>query len=264
MFGLKRRRRRRLLTTPWPEPWRALVERELAYYRLLPAEDRRELEGLVQVFLAEKRFEGCGGLEITDEVRLLIAAQACLLLLHRPTDFFPTLRTVLVYPDFYVVRETVEEEDGTVCEGLDERHGESWGHGTLVLSWKDVRRDTKNIRDGWNVVLHEFAHQLDDEEGEADGAPALPDREAREEWARVLGAEYEALRERVERGRKPLIEEYAAESPAEFFAVVTEMFFEKAVFLRDRFPEVYEQLRRYYRQDPALYFGPSRPPRRGR
>jgi Mlc titration factor MtfA (ptsG expression regulator) len=264
VFGLKWRRRRRLQATPWPAEWRALVERELAYYRLLPEEDRRELEGLVQVFLQEKRFEGCGGLEITDTVRLLIAAQACLLLLHRPTEFFPTLRTILVYPDFYIVRESVEEEDGTVSEGDDERLGESWGHGTLVLSWKDVRRDARSIRDGWNVVLHEFAHQLDDEEGEADGAPALPDRAAREEWVRVLGAEYDALRERVERGRKPLIEEYAAESPAEFFAVVTELFFEKSVFLRDRFPEIYEQLRRYYRQDPALLVAPLRPPRRRR
>jgi hypothetical protein len=236
---------------PLPDAWRATIERNVPYTRLLPAADLDELHGHVQVFLAEKTFEGCRGMVVTDTVRLTIAAQACLLLLHRETDYYPLLDTILVYPSAFEV-ELEWSVDGHVhARTTDVRIGESWQRGIVVLSWQDVQDGAADIRDGHNVVLHEFAHQLDHEGGDDDGTPLLGDREQRAAWARVLGAAYEGLVQDVERGAETLLDPYASESPAEFFAVATEFFFEASVELRREQPELYEQLKRFYRQDPA-------------
>ncbi len=252
MFGLmKKRRRARLRAQPVPAHWDDVISRHVPYYRRLPPQQRRELQGLMQVFLAEKNFEGCGGLELTEEVRLAIAAQACVLLLGRETDIYPRLQSILVYPEAFVTGELIEEEDGLVTEDMGERPGESWGHGTVILSWQDAVEGAADPLDGWNVVYHEFAHQLDEESGESDGVPPLADREQLADWLRVLGREYEALLQRTRRGRPGLLDEYGAENPAEFFAVATEFFFEQPHALRRRHPELYSQLRRYYCQDPA-------------
>ncbi len=140
---------------------------------------------------------------------------------------------------------------GGLIAGEQGRLGEAWGQGVVVLSWDDVRRGAADMRDGQNVVLHEFAHQLDQEDGAADGAPILPGRSRYVAWARVLGAEYEQLRRDASRGRPSVLDDYGATNPAEFFAVATECFFEKPGLLRRRHPELYEELRAYYRQDPA-------------
>jgi hypothetical protein len=240
---------------PPPPEWTAVLERDVPYYRRLPEVDRRRLQGLIQVFLAEKRFEGCGGLMLTDEMRLTIAAQACILILNREHDFYPLLHSILVYPEAYVTDEVVEEEGGLVSEDDEERSGESWSQGALVLSWDDVALDVADPHDGWNVVFHEFAHQLGDERGSEDGVPILSDPERQNEWAAVLSAEYDTLVRDVDRGRRTFLDEYGADDPAEFFAVITEFFFEKSAQLRIKHPELYEQLRLFYGQDPVTLKG---------
>lgn len=247
----RRWRRKRLAQQPLGKDRRVLIGRNVPAYLRLPEEGRRELEGLVQIFLDEKPFEGCGGLKITDEIRITIAAYACILLLGRDTDIYPKLRSILVYPSSYVAPLSRREPDGTVTEGLQARSGESWSHGNVVLSWDDVLRCSSAEPTGRNVVLHEFAHQLDTESGSAEGAPALPDVSLYAEWARVLGAEYQALIDAVETGKPTLLDKYGASSPAEFFAVATECFFEKPLELATLHPELHGQLKLFYRQDPG-------------
>ena len=259
-FGLRAWRRRRLVQKPFPEPWRSVLERNVPLYRHLEAPDQRELEDLVKVFIAEKSFEGCGGLEVDDEVRVTIAAHACILLLHRETDVYPELRAILVYPHAYIAQSAQHVEGGIVIEGRQARLGESWSYGTVVLSWDDVVRAASDVHDGHNVVLHEFAHQLDNEAGFADGAPRLPKRSMYVAWARVLGHEYRDLVDRIQHHRPSFLGEYAATNPAEFFAVVTELFFEKPEALERLHPALYEQLRAFYQQDPARLAAASRQP----
>lgn len=251
MLGfLKRRRREQIRAQPFPKGLRSIVSRAAHLYRYLPDDDRTELEGDVLVFLAEKRFEGAGGLVVTDEVRVTIAAQACLLLLHRDTDVYPELDTVLVYPHPYVTH--VEHHEGPiVIEGSEERLGESWRAGLVVLAWDQVERDVRAHRSGHNVVLHEFAHQLDAEDGAVDGAPPLGSRARYRAWAEVLGAEYHELGERLHAGRPSDLDAYGVTSPPEFFAVVTEAFFERPGPLRARHRALYEALSSFYRLDPA-------------
>jgi len=251
VFGLKKRRRQRLAMEGFPPEWLTVVKRRMPFYRLLSEEQQCELRGLIRVFLAEKRFEGCGGLELTDEMRVTIAAQACLLLLGRETDIYSKLRSVLVYPHAYVAPGHSRQPDGTVTEGRQGRQGESWTQGYVVLSWEDVVYGAGGVREGRNVVLHEFAHQLDNESGAPEGAPLLAEISMYSEWARVFGAEYQALCERVERNQPTLLDAYGAVSPAEFFAVATEYFFELPIELGALHPELYQQLKLYYGQDPA-------------
>jgi Mlc titration factor MtfA (ptsG expression regulator) len=252
MFAwLRRRRRIAIRRRPFPDEWRGFIERNVPFVACLPPTDREELLGNVQVFLAEKHFEGCGGLELTDEVRVTIAAQACILLLHRETDDYPGLGSILVYPTTYVVRGGRRTAEGLVAEGPESRLGESWARDVVVLAWDSVLSGAADIHDGHNVVLHEFAHQLDQESGRDSGVPVLPRRSMYVAWARVLGHDFDQLVRDAERHHRTLIDRYGATNPAEFFAVVTETFFEKPRPLRSRHPELYLLLKEFYRQDPA-------------
>jgi len=228
-----------------------VLERNVPIYGRLSDADRTELQGHVQVFLAEKRFEGAGGLTITDEIRVTIAAHACVLLLHRSTDYYPGLYTIIVYPGAYVTGRTEREPMGIVTERTETRLGESSPRGAVVLSWNAVEAAASDVGDCRNVVLHEFAHQLDAEDGSVGGAPALSDRSRYVAWARILGREYERLRRDAFRGRSTVLDHYGATSPAEFFAVATECFFTRPGLLKARHPELYAELKGYYRQDPA-------------
>ncbi len=261
MSWFTRHRRKRLLESPIPERWSEILARNVSHVRFLSEDERLALLRLTQVFLEEKNFEGAGGFEVTDEVRVTIAAQACLLLLGRSADMceasvYPALQSVIVYPGEYVARLEEYQPDGTVYDGPEERYGESWAQGAVVLSWEDVRFGAADPAAGKNVVLHEFAHQLDEETGESNGVPLLPSPETYAEWARVMSREFEEFVRKVERNRRVLLDEYAAEDPAEFFAVATEFFFERPRALRARHPDLYTQLRVFYRQDPAEWARP--------
>jgi MtfA peptidase len=256
----KQRRRKKLLSTPFPPAWRRILEARVPLYLRLPESDRFELEGLAQVFLAEKNFEGCGGLVITEEIKVCIAAQACVLLLHRQTDFFPRLHSVLVYPSTYFAQTTRHLGSGIMEERQESRLGEAWPHGTVVLAWDAVRAGASDPDVGTNVVLHEFAHLLDYEDGQINGAPSLDAGESRSarksrqaSWARVLNAEFEKLRAKAQKGEEVFLRVYGATNPAEFFAVATETFFEWPHEMKANSPELYEQLKGFFRQDPVQW-----------
>jgi Mlc titration factor MtfA (ptsG expression regulator) len=252
MLGfLKQRRRERIRAQPFPPAWLAIIERNVPMYARLSEDDRLELQRRVLVFIAEKSFEGAGGLEMTDEIRVTIAAQACILLLRLDDDdYYPALRSIIVYPTAYTVPR--ESREGGIVREEDAVHlGESWTHGAVVLSWNSARRGAADPRDGKNVILHEFAHQLDQEDGAADGTPELDAWALYAPWARVLSEHYLALRKAASAGRKTLLDQYGATNEAEFFAVASESFFERPLQLRTRHPELYEELSRYYGQDPA-------------
>jgi len=251
MFGGKERRRKIARARPFPDAWRSILEESVLLYRRLPPEDRAELHGHVQVLLAEKWFEGADGLEVSDRMKLIIAAQAAVLLLHRSTDFFPKLTSVLLYPAEYAVQEEVETEDGLIEEVDEARIGESWQLGTLVLSWEDVERDLESAVQ--NVVLHEFAHQLDAETGDTNGAPVLADRDLRSRWTDVLSDAYDRLVEADEAGEETLLDPYGTEDPAEFFAVATEGFFLIPRELAEEEADLYAVLSEFFRQDPARW-----------
>ena len=255
-------RRARLRRRPFPAAWRAILRRNVPLVARLPADLQLQLKRHVQVLLAEKRFVGCAGLEVTDEMRVTIAAQACLLLLNRRTDYFARLREVLVYPGQYLVDHVQADAGGVQHARREARAGESWPQGQVVLSWDDVLAGAAAPDDGRNLVIHEFAHQLDQETGPANGAPWLGGRAQRARWARVLGAAYASLRAQVQAKTAtpgaapvaaPLIDPYGATSPAEFFAVVSEVFFERPAALAAAQPALYREFSRYYRVDPLSW-----------
>jgi Mlc titration factor MtfA (ptsG expression regulator) len=248
---LKHRRRERTRRQAFPEEWLEILRRSFPRYSRLSPDDQEELRGHIQVFLAEKRFEGAGGLEITDEIRVTVAAQACFLLLHRDTDYYPGLYSIIVYPHEYAAKHRAHDGAGLLRERVQVRLGETAARGALVLSWDAAVRGASDIHDCRNVVFHEFAHQLDAEEGAFDGAPVLPRRSMYLAWARVLGEEYAALRERVFRHQPTDLDPYGATNPAEFFAVATECFFQHPRRMKKRHPALYDELKLFYRQDPT-------------
>lgn len=248
----KQAARARLRAQPFPRKWDRILDKMVPLYRALPPELKPLLQGHIQVFLEEKTFEECGGMRITDGVRLIVAAQACLLILNRETDYYPHLSTILMYPEPFTVERADPVGAADVVED-EERAGESWDRDYLVLSWDDVDWSLRDPADGYNVVLHEFAHQLDDEAGIGDGIPRLEGYEEYQTWVRVLRREYAALRRRVDRGERTVMDEYGADDPSEFFAVATEAFFEKAKQMRKRHPKLYEELKKFYRLDPSQW-----------
>ncbi len=248
------RRRERLRERPFPSEWRRIIQRNVPVFGRLSAADQTELLGHIQVFLAEKSFEGCGGLALTDEIRITIAAQACMLLLHRDTDYYPELTSILVYPSGYVTYEDRSLGGGIWEEGAEGRLGHTARElRAMVLAWDAAKQGAADPGDGKNLVLHEFAHQLDFENPLADGTPALETRGAYATWARVMSAELEALRNADDAGLPTVLDGYGATNPAEFFAVATEAFFERPRALRARHGALFNELNKFYRQDPTAY-----------
>jgi len=244
-------RRKQLLEQPFPQDWLPFLDENIGHYAYLSDEERACLRSDLRIFAAEKNWEGCGGQEITDEVKVTISAQACLLLLNLEHDYFANVESILVYPTAYVAREQTVGPDGVVDEEMSSRLGEAWLTGPVILSWMDVKSGGMNERDGRNVVLHEFAHKLDLGQGGVDGVPRLHDDAQYERWAEVMSAEYEDLVEDAEKGHASLLDQYGATNAGEFFAVATECFFEKGRQMRSRHPDLYEVLKSYYRQDTA-------------
>ena len=247
-------RRARLRRRPFPEAWREIIKGRVPYFRLLPADLQIQLKRHIQVFLAEKPFIGCDELEVTDEMRVTIAAQACLLLLNRRrADYFPNLRQILVYPGAFIVSRIHSDAAGVLQDRRHVLSGESWSQGQVVLSWDDVVEGASVVDDGRNVVIHEFAHQLDQQNGTANGAPLLIGRKRYERWARVLGTEYAELQRAASEGLPSLFSYYGATNPAEFFAVASEVFFEQAELMAKAHPELHSELARFYHVDPLSW-----------
>jgi MtfA peptidase len=255
---LLRWRRWRIRRQPFPPAWRAVLREQMPAFAQLPPDIQWRLKKHAQVLLAEVPFIGCAGQAITDEVRVLVAVQAGLLLLGRGDGAFAGLSQVLVYPGSFAVQRSQAQADGTVRDERQLLAGESWQQGQVVLSWADVRQGAADAHDGHNVVIHEFAHRLDQAQGAANGAPFMPGRVRRERWARVMRAEFEALQARLAQageGAPGLIDPYAATAPAEFFAVCSELFFECSEQLARAHPELFLQLRSYYGVDPRQWLG---------
>lgn len=253
MFIFKKWRRRLLAKRPFPDNWLQIIERDVTIYRRLTPDDKKELLGHILVLLNEKTFEGCGGLEITDRIKVTIAAYACILLLHRKTDYYPGLHSILVYPNAFVVQNIEQTAAGVVAETPRVLQGESWRGGSVVLSWDDVRRDPADIHDGHNVVLHEFAHQLDSSGAKGDSTIVLRNRSSFIAWAEAMRKDYEKLRDAAFRKEPAFLDSYGAANPAEFFAVATEFFFEKAGEMKEIHPRLYNELKNFYSQDPAEF-----------
>jgi Mlc titration factor MtfA (ptsG expression regulator) len=249
---LRSRRRALQRRTPLSEADRMYLRRRVPLYVAMPAALRDRLDGLVNVFLAEKEFVGCQGLTVTRPMRLSIAAQACLLVLGRDEHIYDALHSVLVYPSQFVVRDEWHDEHGVVTEEERILSGQAWDVSRILLSWEDVTTPGSGA-EAYNVVLHEFAHYLDHEAGGVGGAPLLGGPDEHQRWAATLQAEFDALRSAVDRGDQTLLDPYAAEDEAEFFAVVTEAFFEAPRELSRLHPHLYDRLREYYRLDPAAW-----------
>jgi hypothetical protein len=248
---LTKQRRTRIKYRSFPPLWNAIIENNLPIYLQLSPNERRHLQGHIQVFLREKQFIGCQGVQVTEEMKLTIASIACLLLLNERGEYFSRLRSILIYPSTYFVKQTIATSNYVVEERREARLGESWTKDQVILSWEQVQRDIHNWQDGHNVVLHEFAHQLDQEDGKAEGVPILQRKSDYSIWARVMTEEYKQLCDDVQRGVKTVIDSYGATNPAEFFAVATETFFEKPQQLLYKHPALYELLQGYYQIDPV-------------
>lgn len=246
-------RRDRLKQRPFPASWQAVLEQTLPFYGRLSLNERRRLQGHMQVFLAEKQVIGCAGLQVTEPMRVTLAAIACLLLLNEQGHYFPKLRSVLIYPTAYSAKTTTALTEFVVEERKEARLGESWQTDQVVLAWDAVQWDLQHWRDGHNLILHEFAHQLDQADGHAEGVPILPSNSDYTIWAQVMTQAYTQLCQEVERGLKTVLDKYGTTNAAEFFAVATETFFEQPRQLLNHHPALYEQLRRYYRLDPVQW-----------
>ena len=252
-YYIRKQHKEEIMSAPFLKEWEKILIKNIPVYSFFPDDIKSELKSLILLFLDEKEFEGCGDLEISDEIRVTIAGEACMLLLNRNIiSCFPKLHTILVYPHAYIAggrdviggRHVVEEVESV-------RLGESWQNGEVILAWDHVKSGALNFDDGHNVVLHEFGHQLDQESGSANGAPILKNRSSYKTWGKVLSHDYIKLLTKTEHHKKDVIDSYGATNPAEFFAVATETFFEKPKQLQRKHPELFEELKKYYNLDPG-------------
>jgi Mlc titration factor MtfA (ptsG expression regulator) len=241
-------RRRRLLAQPFPADWEQVLRRNLGLYNRLGPAEQQQLKDILRILVAEKEWTGCKGLEVTDEVRVTIAGAAALLILAREHDYFEPVQSILVYPTTFGMPAREHVGGGFVLEGNQELLGQAHYRGPVLLAWDEVLHDCRHPDRGRNVVLHEFAHQLDYE-----GAPPPATSQEEVKWQRfgqVMQAEYQALVDASAHGRATLLDSYGATNPHEFFAVATECFFGQPAQLRQRHPRLYEVLRDYYNQGP--------------
>ena len=247
---LIRKRRRHLMALRLDDVRRESIAKDFPIFGRLPKDLSDELEGLMHVFMDEKSFEPCGDLEsVTDHMRHVISAQACLLLVNRKHDFYRKLRSILIYPTAYRAKNQHGQHDV--------RLGESWHSGSVVLAWESVIAGGQNQEDGHQVTIHEFAHQLDQADGAADGLPELSTAGCYRQWSLVFNRAFDRFQRRLEKGKRPVIDPYGATNPAEFFAVATETFYEKPEKLQTHYPELYQQLSYYYQVDPLCWRKPS-------
>ncbi|MGI5308050.1 zinc-dependent peptidase [Rheinheimera sp. WS51] len=249
----QRYKRQRLMAQPFPAAWRKILKQRVPFYHSLPTDLQLQLKQHIQVFIAEKQFIGCAGLTVTDEMRVTIAAQACLLLFNRPNYYYPKLKQILIYPSAFIVKGPQRDGAGVMHQQQRLLSGESWGLGKVILSWSDTKQGAADPSDGRNVVIHEFAHQLDQEKGMATGAPLLERSTDYQQWSKVLAAEFSQLQQQVALGEASLFDAYGATNPAEFFAVISEVFFEQPQAFFAQHKKLYQQLSRFYRINPLSW-----------
>ncbi len=248
----KRRRRRKLMRRPFPQAWTQTLEANVAQYARLSVTEQSRLRDNLLVFAFEKNWEGCGGLAMNDEIKVTIASLACLMTLGFEGEYFDAVRSILVYPEAYVAPDRTTTEAGVVFEGEQNREGEAWYKGPVILSWADAIEAARGAGGGSNLVVHEFAHQLDMQNGrEADGMPPLGSRQQIRRWQKVMAKSYAQLSRDCDRGHWTLLDCYGTTNEAEFFAVTTECFFERPREMLEHHAELYDILRDYYKQDPA-------------
>jgi len=251
-------RHRKLAEMPFPASWEEIVRSNVAHYCMLDTAEQTRLKALIQIFLAEKHWEGCGGLELTDEIRVTISAQACLLLLGLPHEFYRNVLSILVYPSTVVPPQRTLGHFEIALAPADVAHpiiGQAFQQGPLILIWDAVLHSGRHPEQGHNVVYHEFAHKLDMLTGAADGTPPLRDRDEYRDWVAVCSREYLRLKSEVKAGKKSFLGTYGSTNEAEFFSVATEEFFGRPLRLKEHSPDLYRVLKEYYRQDPAERVG---------
>jgi len=246
-------RKRRILRQAFPDHWLVILREKMPFYDRMPVELQGQLQDHIKFFLEDKNFIGCDGLQIDDEIRVTVAAQACLLLLNRPSRLYSDLRSILIYPSTFVVTRETRHEGGLVSLHQTANLGESWSDGKVVLAWDSVAKGVRDFSDGHNVVLHEFAHQLDHESGTTNGAPLLYSRGAYSSWSQVFSDEFHSLQKSQTQNGKSIIDYYGATNPAEFFAVATETFFERPLALKKDHSELFDELKKYYHLDPSSW-----------
>ena len=258
MFAFFRnRRRRKLLAEPFPPHWDVVLRRNVGHYTRLSEGERVKLQDIIRVLIAEKTWEGCGGQHVTDEIRLTIAAQASLLLLGMPDhDYFTRVSTVIVYPDeFRTPNPDDDYEDDELSDGT--LAGQAWYRGPVIVGWKLAAEEGSDPSAGFNVVIHEFAHQLDFLDGIVNGTPPLGGRVEEERWRAVMTAAFDSHQASLKRREATFFTEHAAEDETEFFADAVEAFYCRPHDLENEALEVFELLRGYFRIDPRTWFPPD-------
>lgn len=250
---LRNRRRRKLLAEPIPDDWLTVLRDHVGHFAVISEAERAKLHDIVRIMLAEKEWEGCRGLELTDVMRVVIAASAGILVLGFDQFYFDNVQTILVYPNAYVVKEEHAIAGGATIEEESDRLGEAHYRGPVVLSWAEIEENARQPGYGQNLAFHEFAHQLDMLNGAFDGTPNLATNELAQRWGRIMNEEFRRLQRADRKGRDTLLDPYGASDPAEFFAVTTECFFDAPRAMREVYPELYQLFRDYYRQDPAAW-----------
>ena len=259
MFGwFKRSRRKKIRKQPWPEAWSLHLNRNVQLTWELSPDEMANLQERVKIFVAEKRWEGCDGLEVTDEIRVTIAGGACLMLLGVPNFYFDNVKTILVFPQAF----DRKVSDG-VTHGSQRRAGEAWQGGPIILSWRDTLKGGRNEDDGRNLVFHEFAHALDGLDGEMGGQIVFDDQQLMQQWRETIDKEYAELVQTEEDGRRTVLDHYGATNPAEFFAVACEAFFERPRELNGEHPTLFRLMKSYFKVDPHNW-QQKRPARRKR
>lgn len=246
-------RRKWLLYRSFPETWQEILDRSVPYYWQLPDDLKQTLRNHLLIFMDEKLFEGCNGLEMTEEKKVIISAYACVLLLGEPAGYYPDLQSILVYPDDYMAPVREESEGGIVSEGTEARKGESWNMGSIVLSWDDIRENIENRSSPRNLIFHEFAHQLDDNYGLTAGVGEGGEIFRDDEWTHILAATFRTLQRKSRRGANCVLDPYGATHPAELFAVATEAFFLSPHQLYKEFPKLFDVLKSFYNLDPGSF-----------
>lgn len=258
-FWFQKMRRRKWSKAAFSREWETTLQRHAPFDARLPAEQRAKLRASIQILVREKFWEGCGGLQLTDEIKVTIAAHASRLTLGWENEYFAHVKTILVYPDAYLAPSRDVVGPGLVIEGHSERVGEAWHRGPVILAWREVVASARRGHHVGNVVIHEFAHQLDMENGaEADGVPIVPSPTLATRWEPSLQRHYKQLCWACDHGQLSVLDCYGATNEAEFFAVASEAFFENPLGLKREMPELFDMFREYYCQDPAQVFDTSR------